>query len=1437
MADIKNIAEIQLATDQTRGERIRDKDKSLFFFGDRAQTKFGFSTDDTVEFSIYDTEDTLLHWEDKGLTVGISRGQAGLDSVILNPGDDLRRNGFSLGQYRIAYSFYNNALGSSGGNKVYIHAISPSRKEIRILPVKTGDQEIDGDFSLDFEDFSETLMLGEDFSNLTFNLVNNLPAFDDFGQAYQDLEATIFNLENEIARQRAQGGNVTILEFQLKAAQSRLGRIIGGISINEASFRNYYPQLTNAFNIHHEKYVKTTTVPSVLSPREREILLTGIVSEAVDMVLGLLYDYASPPENMVTYWKERLFNIANPTDEMIDDGFRFLKYVINFGTDETFLIVNWVRDDIEFPESPYSIVIKLLDPLPDEFEENDQLWISRELSPPVFEKVFLQGVEEEIEEGRELRPPNFNIDVDKMGRRSTPFESFEDLVSTHATTSQQLIDHFFSGSLEGACINVDYTDYANFVHFGSATERLENFKYKLEVIESYDSQITSLQNITGSASRSLNVLHDISRLETKKNNLIGGFDGYEKYLYNESGSQYSSSVAISESVIFHEIGEWPKQNKFAPFILYSVTASEAVTWFDTQEAIALRYDNENQSRLVNNTPSHITIDDSNSEYILFLEMVGQYFDVFHSYIKALGLLHNRDEDIFEGLSKDLTFNVVKSFGFDLENGNDYRELWEHAFGFDISGSLNQSGDLISSWINNDFETFETSSINPLDIASAINTAGNGNFRASGTVNLDHNVEYTVTFDLSGSLSGNNFFKISNNTNLNNAVFDQALVTGSNEFTITPTANWRGFYAGVRTTGTSTNYSITNVTFRPTEGNIQSMPTTDVTKEIWRRILTNLPYLLKTKGTARSIKALITCYGIPQSLLAIREYGGPDPSQFPRLQDRSSFVFEDFIYSIDLKGGQTVRTDWQDFGSYAQKPRTVELTFKTDQFSIATQSLVNVSNNWGLSLRQTGSLFGQPQGMIVFEIDGKEISSSVFDFYNDEFYTVAVVTDTTAADYTHSLFVKKADGIRITYQSSASLLATGTAGVNWEAGTDIELGSGSAFGSFFSGSMKEFRLFQPALDEDIIDNHVRWPQSYNSSEATSSFDDLVLRYSFDDPKNHNVDSTVDDVKIDQSFTNDGTAAGFEDGVNYTPTTLEFAALSTNFAGNRFISNKVRIEDNSLVFGNLNTTQRMEVSSFDFAPLDSNRLGIYFSPIDTINKDILATFGGVDISGVLGQPSDVFEQTYTGLKALNDYYFQKFTSPLDYNAFIRFLKRYDLTLFQQLKSLLPARTDATVGVLIEPHLLERHKEVTLLPMDAPETLEKSASIDGVIDREHTADQPVLDSGNIHVTESAQFSADRLEKETELEVTTGDSADYGVGNDWQNQGVIAVVEPIENFDPLWLCRNRDALGSQKVKYRGVVNTKETSFEQQEVIQTFFTNPNIIKATDEGPSKLRVE
>ena len=55
--------------------------------------------------------------------------------------------------------------------------------------------------------------------------------------------------------------------------------------------------------------------------------------------------------------------------------------------------------------------------------------------------------------------------------------------------------------------------------------------------------------------------------------------------------------------------------------------------------------------------------------------------------------------------------------------------------------------------------------------------------------------------------------------------------------------------------------------------LQPVSKNNYQREIQKRIYHNLPYLMKTKGTERGIRALINCYGIPDTILSIEQRGG------------------------------------------------------------------------------------------------------------------------------------------------------------------------------------------------------------------------------------------------------------------------------------------------------------------------------------------------------------------------------------------------------------------------------------------------------------------------------------------------------------------------------------------------------------------------------------
>ena len=500
------------------------------------------------------------------------------------------------------------------------------------------------------------------------------------------------------------------------------------------------------------------------------------------------------------------------------------------------------------------------------------------------------------------------------------------------------------------------------------------------------------------------------------------------------------------------------------------------------------------------------------------------------------------------------------------------------------------------------------------------------------------------------------------------------------------------------------------------------PSEQMTEEIWKRILANLPFFIKAKGTERAVKGLLSCYGIPSSMLRVREYGGPDKGT--RV---SHEIKRRFTRALDFNAGQFIKTNWNLSGSGlfdGLTPDTVEFRFKTPHSvgSSGSMTIVQKSGStgghWAISLQDNGTT--DEYGHLRFTISGSDgttkfITSSLEKFYNNDFWSVMltrksssgaehVYDSSTFNTSSYELTTKQYDDTRqkILFQTSQSMTVTASkfngaftsSGFVYLGGSGSGAGVGS-FGNAFSGSLMEYRLWSEALSSSVFDNHVRAPKAYNGNTSASSYDNLVVRYQLDD--NHNMSASMtESVSSTQHIRTYETASqqvfGFTG--NKFRTVVDQAKLRVpNVGPSRRNATKIRIEDNTLKVGtSLSPDVRNEKSSQDFAPIDSNKLGIYFSPTDVINEDIVHSIADLSLDDLIGDPRDEFKYSYRTLGKLQREYFKRYNSETNnFFDYLRILSFYDSSVFTQVRQLLPARADTTVGVLIEPNILERRKEV--------------------------------------------------------------------------------------------------------------------------------------------------
>ncbi len=332
----------------------------------------------------------------------------------------------------------------------------------------------------------------------------------------------------------------------------------------------------------------------------------------------------------------------------------FVDYIINFGDNVQSIAVNTALNKLE---SGYEILFKLYEPLPGNISDKSTLWIVKEkINPYVFEinldRLILPPP------APQLKGPNFAIDVPNQNNVATPYQTFSSLVTSINTIStasyQQFLSLVTSQSID---INTDYSDFNNFVFFSSAKKRITNFYDKVKQIEDYK---TDIAKYTVSSSLYPNMLNDLNRATASINELIAGFDGFEYYLYFESGSTLTSSLD-------YNITPYPKTGSLLPYPLLSTSSVKVQQWYDWATGSAEDYDDINQNKLTFTVPSFIKDDGNNEPYLNFLDMVGHYFDNIWIFLSAITDINLANNNLEKGVSKDLVYYVLESLGTKLYN--------------------------------------------------------------------------------------------------------------------------------------------------------------------------------------------------------------------------------------------------------------------------------------------------------------------------------------------------------------------------------------------------------------------------------------------------------------------------------------------------------------------------------------------------------------------------------------------------------------------------------------------------------------------------------------------------------------------------------------------------------------------------------------------------
>ena len=1214
------------------GSYLNRTEYSLFVNGFTSDLWYGFSANDVVEFGVWDRANNFVGWNVldnsksyneitlsylNALSFPVTYSYSELQSdlilyknakILVNPSEELSSSvGLLDGSYYFVYNFTREMAGTFN-SPLIIKDISPSRKELKLIPLMGSTPS--------YESFCKKKILVRDISPLYLQATAGCP----YGQIYNKVSPLYQNDINTIKSiffLNTDGAMVNFLRnlyeditiytttpVSTPTGPSSISGSMVRIQGIQTYFNNYL--LSNSDTIvdfsdldsHFDGYV-SASIERKFSPIGRHPLPQYVQAKTFVYDFFTKYFYQPVSDVLRQTYREKYF--AN------------LKNAVNLGNNRLLPVLgHGVMDERQTPTDSLTLLVKLQSELPSDISIQTSCWISNiSLSPYVVNAIVKNPQSNVI---YQIGPPNFSVPIPNVSLTNTNMAyTATDLQQDNETDRELTVSRNLTE------LNVDYTDFQNFVVFSSAELRLKIFKNKVINASALSSSIQTLDQkntvfMSASGSTYPYYSQEWTSIQGQINDIANSFDGYESYLYRNGDYDRISGSFISSSYIAE------------------------------LETSASAYDKNNRDSLINNCPAHILSDSQNDDYIIFLSMIGHFFDEIYIYIANMPSEKHVGSNASEAFTRRIVDYMLETFGWTLDD------------------SLEQ-------------------------------------------VNLINN--YLATDQQAG---------------------------------------------------------------------LNSMSAEDRLKEVRNRVLINLPRIYKTKGTEESVRAILACYGIPSSLLSVREYGGvnyTDEKAAYTTYERSfmyqwdtSSKYDHFRCPIPTNCNTfLVKFSVDDSESYVYGRE--QNMFGLVQGTVATTP--TGSGIWAVGfVREPGPNLGRVYFRIGYDNAPQfKITSSTFPIFDGSIYSLMLRREPMASEFEFDPSTMSPDAVPSRFdlyvqknEFGSQVLRLMSSVVSYDqtvnnkfstcaAGNTLMLGGWFADrnGQGYTGTMDKLQVWYDAIADSNFEDYVNSINAYSFSGSRPPHQSLVLRMHTDYPfdmrqippgtgsfesipsngywmgtwRNANPFYATNSVNKQDVYLGPSVAAKTDLLVNwgawtgeqklvYNTASCQYISQSTypwqfkvvdypstwgvsKYGPNKFRNEKVRHTSQS-VAARFDDKERSTFVPHNNTAPDSNQVGFFVDPQDFRNKDTVRYFGNFDFMDAIGAPFNQYSQSYQALNMFRKEYASSLNensgSRTLFNELITLYKLYfNRSIFEAIKNVVPARANALVGVLVEPSILERPK----------------------------------------------------------------------------------------------------------------------------------------------------
>ena len=1116
------------------------------------------------------------------------------------------------------------------------------------------------------------------------------------------------------------------------------------------------------------------------------------------------------------------------------DSYNPFNFVLGFSQGRYIPVVNYTVDTVTFDYD--SLILRLNEPLPLDLTMFDEVTLDRKVITSQNINVnYISNIIGSDSQGS-LTP-----DTSFYSNTNQTLDSLQNYNNLISGSDNIALDEILTEiSQSDVNLNIDFTNFSNHVVFGSATEKLKNFKTKVSNIENH--LLTLSQSLYSSGSSMIQTRKDTFE-EIRK--IKQTFTPYEKFLYNDNqftfpytasapgvGQNYASQYPVSGGAqmsilknhdgfgqvfkhttqglgssqkihIFNDqfrVDKAPLYNYsgsvYLSFILrgnHEITGSTSGLTFETTNA--------DQFPILPNSAhgssSILSPDFSINNYRRFIYQASQ------SYWRPTTPGVVTESDVADIYQLNFTGSIHEGqVTIDIEDDNNYTAICQILNGSNITGSheivahnYQTYGQLISS---NPNQGIKSGSILPMGDLFPISWYGDktavlSSFITDVKLTLNDpskalpfsllystsSTEFSNWYDglllSASSYDDNNIHSLQNNlpvklkeksdsTTLKKFV---NMLGESYDLSRNYIDNYKSFAKRKYDKNDTMPNNLLPILAKnlgwelidPFDSNLSSFYNTiasgsedvikNVKNNVWRNNLNNLIYILKTKGTQESIKALLNCYGYPPDVIRVKEYGGSLEEQNPSTitndgnaltkgllgtNDNVSFIqTTEQFGSLKIYKNSKLNFDW-----WTNNANGVGLEFVLSSPSNTTEQIIVESSGsgneklWDLAIVPSASnsntaslrfrLNNSKTGSLAIASNAVSMSTSYFSLNNSKLWNVMLQKRTSslnsAITQSYDLYLGLQEFDKISKFEKVTLTSHDQiTNVNFMSGSSLDITSSTPvsgnliLGRTFTGSLAEFRAWNEILSASKFKQHILNKKSVVGNTISSSREGLIYRYRLNE--NYKRNEAISLVDANKNYNNDYTKTVnlINCGSLYQNSTIDVFKFSQRSDGyEQQNDNKVLIRPTETFTLNLNYKKPSSIPSNSELNRsekrkNSSKIVIERSPVDKIDAYILNQISDFNIADKFADPQNQFESEYTDLDTFRN---EVLTGvKLDINKYISSQEKlFNYNILDNLQNIIPGRTTIEQkGIVIKQDILKRNK-VKLHPL----TIESSSAFEG-------------------------------------------------------------------------------------------------------------------------------